>query len=514
MKKKIPIIDLFAGPGGLGEGFMSLKDKNGKSVFDIKLSIEKEENAHKTLTLRSFFHQFKKNNKPVPKAYYKALMQPNIAEREKLIEKLLDEHPEGQIAKSEARLIELGSEKWPSEIVDSLIEKSLKMQKDWVLIGGPPCQAYSNVGRVRVGGIDKKDHRVYLYKEYLRIIEKHKPAVFVMENVKGLLSAKVDGEKVFDWMKNDLIVNGKYSIHSFVKPVEKDIDYLIKAEQFGVPQKRHRVILFGIRKDFKHQNEYLVEKEKVDLKSVIGELPKLRSKINREFIGNHPTELYSNGRPKKLYKNLKDSQKAWKSLMSKNVQVIKKWNKIKLNGLSKGFENINLDDGSEYIQTSNKIEVKGELKKWFNDSLLKGVLNHEARGHLTQDLMRYLFSTIYVENFNDFPRVKDLARHDESLLPEHANINSGDFTDRFKVQLPNQPASTVTCHISKDGHSFIHYDPKQCRSFTVREAARVQTFPDNYLFRGSRTAQYHQVGNAVPPYLAFQIAQIVSKIVK
>ena len=505
---------MFAGPGGLGEGFMSLKDNKGNSVFDIKLSIEKEENAHKTLTLRSFFRQFKKNNKPVPKAYYKALMQPNIAEREKLIEKLLDEYPEGQIAKSEARLIELGSEKWPSEIVDSLIEKSLKKQKDWVLIGGPPCQAYSNVGRVRVGGINKDDHRVYLYKEYLRIIEKHKPAVFVMENVKGLLSAKVDGEKVFDWMKRDLTVNDQYTIHSFVKPVEKDSDYLIKSERYGIPQKRHRVILFGIRKDFSHQNEYLEEKEKVELQSVIGKLPKLRSKINREFIGNHPTELNSNGRPKKLYKNLIDSQKAWKSLMSQNVKVIKKWNNIKLNGLSEGFDNINLDEGSEFIQTSNKIEVKGELKEWFIDPLLKGVINHEARGHLTQDLMRYLFSAIYVENFNDFPRVKDLARHDESLLPEHANINSGDFTDRFKVQLANQTASTVTSHISKDGHSFIHYDPKQCRSFTVREAARVQTFPDNYLFRGSRTAQYHQVGNAVPPFLAYQIAGIVKNILK
>ena len=154
------------------------------------------------------------------------------------------------------------------------------------------------------------------------------------------------------------------------------------------------------------------------------------------------------------------------------------------------------------------------MKEWFIDPLLKGVINHEARGHLTQDLMRYLFSAIYVENFNDFPRVKDLARHDESLLPEHANINSGDFTDRFKVQLANQTASTVTSHISKDGHSFIHYDPKQCRSFTVREAARVQTFPDNYLFRGSRTAQYHQVGNAVPPFLAYQIAGIVKNILK
>ena len=113
-----------------------------------------------------------------------------------------------------------------------------------------------------MGGINKEDHRVYLYKEYLRIIEKHKPAVFVMENVKGLLSANVDGEKVFDWMKRDLKVGDNYTIYSLVKPVEKDADFLIKSEKYGVPQMRHRVILLGVRKDFVHKGEYLkVKKE-------------------------------------------------------------------------------------------------------------------------------------------------------------------------------------------------------------------------------------------------------------
>jgi DNA (cytosine-5)-methyltransferase 1 len=512
--KAIPIIDLFAGPGGLGEGFMSLKDDNNNSIFDIKLSIEKDINAHKTLTWRSFYRQFSKVGKKAPKEYYDAIKEINIAKREELIESILDNHIEGAVARTEARLIELGSKQWPEKVVDGLIEDQLGNTKDWVLIGGPPCQAYSNAGRSRVGGINKDDHRVYLYQEYLRILKKHKPAVFVMENVKGLLSAKVDDEKVFDWMKRDLQVEGDYTIHSLVRPAEKDTDFLIRSEKYGVPQMRHRVILLGIRKDHKHKGQFLEESESINLKSIIGQMPKIRSGLNREFLRYDDLETYKNGKPKRLYTKLIDSHKNWLSLMTKNLNQIKKWGDLELNYLSNGPLNIELNTGKEFISSTSCISSKHKLKSWFVDPRLKGFANHESRSHLSQDLMRYLFASLYVEKHETFPRLKDYARHNKDLLPEHASASSGKFTDRFRVQVPNKPATTITSHISKDGHYFIHYDASQCRSLTVREAARIQTFPDNYLFRGSRTAQYHQVGNAVPPYLAYQISEIVFDILK
>ncbi len=511
---KIPIIDLFAGPGGLGEGFMSLKNNKAESIFDIKLSIEKDENAHKTLTWRSFYRQFEKNGKPIPKEYYQAYKEANLTKREELIEETLNKYHEGKIARKEARLIELGAKEWPEEVVDKLIADQLGNNKNWVLIGGPPCQAYSNVGRSRVGGIDKGDHRVYLYQEYLRIIEKHQPAIFVMENVQGLLSAKVEDEKVFDWMKKDLKIRGRYKIHSFVKPVQEDKDFLIRAEEFGVPQKRHRVILLGIRSDFKHRGKYIKKKKDVTLDSVIGELPELRSGLSREFVAYHKSDKYENGRPKRVYQNLEDSDQNWEKYIGKYIRNIRKWGDLNLNGLSNGPKFIKGGVGGEYVKTKNSISKRHPLHDWYVDQNLKGLANHESRAHLTQDLMRYLFASLYVEKNDRFPRLDDYAHHSKDLVPDHANVASGKFNDRFRVQLKDRPATTITSHISKDGHYFIHYDPKQCRSLTVREAARIQTFPDNYLFRGSRTQQFHQVGNAVPPYLAFQIAEIVQQIIK
>ena len=143
----------------------------------------------------------------------------------------------------------------------------------------------------------------------------------------------------------------------------------------------------------------------------------------------------------------------------------------------------------------------------------KYVLNHATRSHIRADLQRYLFASSFAAVTDVSPV---LGEFPAALLPEHVNVSralgNGMFADRFRVQVGGRPSTTITSHISKDGHYYIHPDPTQCRSLTVREAARLQTFPDDYFFCGPRTSQYQQVGNAVPPRLAIQIAKSVASM--
>lgn len=527
--RQIPVIDLFAGPGGLAEGFSSVENK-GKRVFDIKLSIEKDENAHKTLLLRSFCRQFPIGK--LPNEYYDTAEAKTVAERELLIKAMFNKYEkEASEAKKEAWHCELGSEKFPETLIDDRIQEQLKSTKEWVLIGGPPCQAYSLVGRSRVGGIDPEDHRVYLYKEYLRIIAKHHPSVFVMENVKGLLSAKVNDEKVFDWIKSDLQDPSKvfpdtepvkYKIYSLStsfasfddseQPIyNDDRDYLIKSEEYGVPQNRHRVILLGIRDDLTVVPETLRKSGTYNtLLEVIGGLPKVRSGLSKSYIGSEWIIKDGKKKKKRHYQKVENTDKNWNAVFQEHLHELSSWNDLKAEKNSKKTKL--LKPGSEFVECSETIDTDHSLAKWYTDEKLNGIPNHETRTHLKQDLKRYLFAAIYSKIHDTFPRMADYEKHDKELLPDHGSATSGKFADRFRVQMPNIPATTVTSHISKDGHYFIHYDETQCRSLTVREAARIQTFPDNYVFCGSRTAQYHQVGNAVPPYLAYQIAIIVKKL--
>src|SRR6185437_1700824 len=169
------------------------------------------------------------------------------------------------------------------------------------------------------------------------------------------------------------------------------------------------------------------------------------------------------------------------------------------------------DSGSPYKRWKGSPQWRSA---WFRDARLQGICNHESRRHMKDDLWRYMFAACFAAINKKSPTLMDFP---VELLPDHKNIEvmGSDeqevvFADRFRVQVKNRYSTTVTSHISKDGHYFIHYDPKQCRSLSVREAARLQTFPDNYFFMGGKTAQYHQVGNAVPPLLAWKLARIVA----
>ncbi|KAA8478213.1 DNA (cytosine-5)-methyltransferase 1 [Arcticibacter tournemirensis] len=517
----IPIIDIFAGPGGLGEGFSSLLNPAGKRVFKIALSIEKDRYAHQTLTLRSFFRQFEPSK--APKDYYE-FVKGNIS-----LEELYKRYPvEAGHATNETWLATLGESKdaVSSNLVDKKIYEALNGERNWLLIGGPPCQAYSVVGRVRrkQNILDEStDERVGLYKQYLRILAVHNPAVFVMENVKGLLSATTEKSPVFTKILKDLANpvtaylkdykrNGQelacpgYKIFSLVvnpkdfgadgEPIIQQKDFLIRSENYGIPQTRHRVILLGVRNDISFIPGVLEEQTQVAISKVLSGLTKLRGKPSRGDDSGEKWKDFVNGIMKRGI--LTGIQAEIKH------EIVKSLSLLKLPDEGSGKEFI----ADQKLNTEYRAD-------WFIDNRLGGVCNHAARGHMESDLHRYFFISCFANIKGYSPQLSDFPL---ALLPDHKNVYSNDgritrkFADRFRVQLKNKPSKTITSHISQDGHYYIHYDPTQCRSFTVREAARIQTFPDNYFFCGPRTSQFIQVGNAVPPLLANQIAEIVFNV--
>ena len=527
----IPVIDLFAGPGGLNEGFSH--EINGARRFKSVLSVEKEAPEHRTLSLRAFYRYFLYKGLPVPQEYYDYIQGGNMISREDLWKKYPDAATE---AENEALQFTLGEDDGPHgfPFLAKKIRRALNGEKNWLLIGGPPCQAYSLVGRVKQLGELKKqeeslfaaeqkfyqDHRHKLYQQYLRILAYFAPAVFVMENVEGILSAKLDDELIFPQILKDLetpAVSAKeygleaktkhtYSIFSFVTGTvpEEISDYLIKSENYGIPQARHRVILLGVRDDICKKINNTIGKLKIQLptsvRKAIGKLPVLRSGFSRG----------------------KDSVKRWKKHLSeiRNEKFFADFSEEVQQVIIAYAQQRESFCAERTSEECYKPDVD-LLNNWYSDPQLQYYLNHETRGHMPSDLYRYLYVAVMGELKKQSPRLKDFP---DDLLPEHRNVikkadkseesekDEQKFADRFKVQIWDKPSSTITSHISKDGHYFIHPDPLQCRSLTVREAARLQTFPDNYFFEGSRTQQYHQVGNAVPPFLAYQLSYIVFDI--
>jgi DNA (cytosine-5)-methyltransferase 1 len=512
----IKVVDIFAGPGGLSEGFEAVKGASNSSVFEVMLSIEKEAQAHKTLTLRSFYRQFSKKN--VPEDYYRFLRG------EIKLEDLYKAYPkEAQIAATRCWNAALGPDGEPMSNVRDRIKAAIGTDKNWVLIGGPPCQAYSLAGRSRNQGNPNyeaaKDIRQRLYVEYLQILAEHRPAVFVMENVKGLLSAKLGEDRVFHRILSDLsgpetaikrenrynnyVKSGGYKVYALAKDCSLEngeVDgVVIHAEKFGIPQARHRVILLGIRDDLLVKPHVLKPRKKISSNMVLSDLPHLRSGIS----------------PK-----TQDSAQLWKECLKS--QVDRRW--VNAGASKAGSEKLseylkkklaeivvpNADRGDEFIRANVTPKY---ASRWFHDSRIQGVCNHSSRSHMESDLFRYFYAACYARVHKKTPSLKQFPT---DLLPDHVSVSravdDGYFSDRFRVQIASNPSTTIVSHISKDGHYYIHNDPLQCRSLTVREAARLQTFPDNYFFCGNRTSQYTQVGNAVPPLLAKQIGDIVRDV--
>lgn len=510
----IPVIDLFAGPGGLGEGFGAFC-AGRRNVFKIALSIEKDRMARETLRLRSFFRQFPSR---APDDYYRYLRGALS------IEELYLRHPD-EVARAdrEAWMAELGKpEKYPISLIDERIESALDGASKWVLIGGPPCQAYSIAGRSRMR-LDpekyNKDHRHFLYQEYLRIIAIHQPPVFVMENVKGILSSKVEGNLIINRILADLKrpceTNGglnadgarrnvTYRLYPFTnysgsrslfEEIESNpSEYVIRSECHGVPQARHRLILLGIRGDLDTVPATIpLARDQVAMWKVISSLPRLRSRLsNGEDSGEEWMQAVRQVMDSKRLLNEGIEMDIWQTLRKAAQRLTD-----------------SLRTGGEYVASD---AVPQWQESWFYDSRVGGACNHSTRSHIPADLWRYFFAACFAKTRGRSPLLTDFPNW---LLPEHKNARKSEdeddlaFADRFRVQVKDRPSTTVTAHIAKDGHYFIHPDPLQCRSLTVREAARLQTFPDNYFFVGPRTEQYKQVGNAVPPLLARKLAKVV-----
>lgn len=521
----VPIIDIFAGPGGLGEGFSHVKDHKNKPFFKIALSVEMEKFAHKTLTLRSFYRQFLFNSLPIPEEYYEYLSG-NISRKE-LFSKFPDK---AKHAMNEAFNAELGKDStYPPEYFDNRIESATKGHENWVLIGGPPCQAYSLAGRSRRTGGDTEEKRIFnlsvfekdpkhtLYRQYLRILAVHRPSVFVMENVKGILSANHFAEPIFPKILHDLedprvalhydkntsSNKSQYYITSFTsQTITDNRDFIIKAEDYGIPQARHRVILLGIRKDFynicKEKLEILSKEKPPTVYDIINDLPPIRSGLSKGS----------------------DNYENWASVLN-DIPKQKWYNKLPAD-IKEEIDKVAFKKTRHTQRNSNtytNITESSPLHSWFHEKNPIIVYNHESRGHIVEDIYRYVFAACFGKARKVSPKLADFPAE---LLPHHHNVmnysrsklKDAKFSDRFRVQIGIKPSTTITSHISKDGHYFIHPDPMQGRSLTVREAARLQTFPDDYYFEGPRTSQYHQVGNAVPPYLAYKIATIVAKLFK
>jgi len=400
-KKKLTFIDLFAGCGGFSEGFYS-------EGFESIVHVDIDTPCCETIRERMSYYKYS----------------------EKLIQ-------EGVVCGD-----------LTDKNIHDKIENIINKKQIDVLVGGPPCQAFSSVGRAQDPHSMRNDPRNYLFKSYMEILEKYMPKVFVFENVSGLLSAKPNGNFIFPEIIADM--------SKYYNVCDEKESVLLNSVHYGVPQIRKRVILIGVRKDLN-----------IDVKEIYKSIKKTHYSPDMESKGEINTL--------KKYLTVKDAI----------------------------FDLPILQAGEGEEDIFHKIEKKNDYLKIVRPNGSNQLFNHVARKHNELDRERYKLLSKNNWQLKELAEVRpDLIHHD----PKH-------FGNRYTVQTATKPGKTVVAHLYKDGNLFIHPDSKQSRTFTVREAARIQSFPDDFKFVGSRTNQFKQVGNAVPPLMAKQIAKAIKKFI-
>lgn len=431
---KISGIDLFAGAGGLSEGFI-------QAGFNIIGAIEKERWACETLKTRHIYHHLKDINQ-LDKYWeycYNTLSPYEISEnREKIYQKNpgLKEKIENTVWQIEFGNSQKEKNVYSATYIIKLLEQSSKFHNSEIkfILGGPPCQAYSIVGRSRMGEAVRNDRRNYLFKYYYEVVKHCRPDFFLFENVPGIITAN-DG-LIFRMIQEDFDKIGYDFLTGRNKNINKNIHV---ASNFGVAQNRKRFIFIGIKRGVEIEYPLLSlfsPNGKISTRNAIGDLPFLKAADGHD----HGLKPYST-----------------------NVSLSK---------------------------------YQGDMRNGSN-----GIMNHKARP-LNKWYDREIYSLAIrkakqnqVLNYSELP----------SQLKTHKNEKH--FEDRFKVHWWDKIPHTIVAHLSKDGHYNIHPDIRQLRSITVREAARIQSFPDNFKLEGSRTAQFVQIGNAVPPLMSNTFAK-------